>query len=385
MLPGTVTWYRRASIAQHSSFQSPGSEQRPPNGRFGSNLVLDRVAKHDCFSRRHSRKKHSYCIGAKSFVATRPRPSLATSQPVREFISSGEAEQQVSDDGTFRKLFLDALAGKEPDADANHDGYVTGTELGLFLQQKLTNLTNNRQTPRYGKLNALGYDRGDFVFQVGAPPAPVTAPITSSLPMSEAAQAWAVTQNTTSVAVLEEFVRQFSATPYGPMARARLEELKRSQPASLPPVAPQPSGAQPARTDPAPQPSSQTQSAARRECDRLTAFSEEQLFAGADAAKAIAACRQALDLLPDDSHVTYRLASAYHVNRNFSDGLRLYRQAAEMGNADALNRLGEIYRNGRIVRQDFQEAARLFRRAADLGNATASANLNALAGSQRRR
>jgi hypothetical protein len=62
---------------------------------------------------------------------------------VREFISSGEDNQTVSDDGTFRKLFLDVLAGKEPDADANHDGYVTGTELGLFLQQKVTNLTNN--------------------------------------------------------------------------------------------------------------------------------------------------------------------------------------------------------------------------------------------------
>jgi TPR repeat protein len=109
------------------------------------------------------------------------------------------------------------------------------------------------------------------------------------------------------------------------------------------------------------------------------------LFAGADAAKAIAACRQALDSLPNDSHVIYRLATAYHVNRNFNDALRLYRQAADMGNADALNRLGEIYRNGRIVRQDIQEAARLFRRAADLGHATATANLNALSSSQRGR
>ena len=78
----------------------------------------------------------------------------------------------------FRKLFLDVLAGKEPDA--NHDGYVTGTELGLFLHQKMTNLTNNRQTPRYGKLNALGYDRGDFVFQVGKPDVPSTTLATQS-------------------------------------------------------------------------------------------------------------------------------------------------------------------------------------------------------------
>jgi tetratricopeptide (TPR) repeat protein len=118
------------------------------------------------------------CFSGSVFNVARSLPppaiTLATTQPVREFISSGEAEQQVSDDGTFRKLFLDVLAGKEPDADANHDGYVTGTELGLFLHQKMTNLTNNRQTPRYGKLNALGYDRGDFVFQVGKPNVPVT-------------------------------------------------------------------------------------------------------------------------------------------------------------------------------------------------------------------
>jgi hypothetical protein len=62
-----------------------------------------------------------------------PAIRLATTEPVREFISSGEADQQFSDDGTLRKLFLDVSAGKQPVADANHDGYVTGTELGLFL------------------------------------------------------------------------------------------------------------------------------------------------------------------------------------------------------------------------------------------------------------
>jgi Caspase domain len=45
-------------------------------------------------------------------------------------------------------------------------------------------------------------------------------------PLSDAAQAWAVTKDTTSPAVLEDFVRQFGTTPYGSMARARLEELK---------------------------------------------------------------------------------------------------------------------------------------------------------------
>jgi hypothetical protein len=142
------------------------------------------------------------CFGGTVFNVARSLPppaiTLATTEPVREFISSGEADQTVSDDGTFRKLFLDVLAGNEPDADANHDGYVTGTELGLFLHQKMTNLTYNRQTPRYGKLNAYGYDRGDFVFQVGKPDIPSTPAATQSA--SEAERVSVATQGATSQA-----------------------------------------------------------------------------------------------------------------------------------------------------------------------------------------
>jgi formylglycine-generating enzyme required for sulfatase activity len=173
------------------------------------------------------------CFSGGVFNVARSAPppaiTLATTQPVREFISSGEAEQQVSDDGTFRKLFLDVLAGKEPDADANHDGYVTGTELGLFMHQKITNLTDNRQTPRYGKLNAYGYDRGDFVFQVGKPDVPTTdaAPTPQRiLPSGEAAQAWTAIKDTKNSNVVEIFLRRYSEGFYGDLARQRLAELK---------------------------------------------------------------------------------------------------------------------------------------------------------------
>jgi len=57
------------------------------------------------------------CFAGTVFNTARSSPpraiTLATTQTVREFISSGEADQEVSDDGTFRKLFLDVLAGKE--------------------------------------------------------------------------------------------------------------------------------------------------------------------------------------------------------------------------------------------------------------------------------
>jgi len=61
-------------------------------------------------------------------------------------------------------------------------------------------------------------------------------PSTPRCPRARRRRQWAATLGTTSIAVLEEFIRQFADTPYGPMARARLEELKKSQTATIPPT-----------------------------------------------------------------------------------------------------------------------------------------------------
>ena len=99
-----------------------------------------------------------------------PSPAItrATVLPVRQFLTSGDANQQVSDDGSFRELFLRAIRGEEW-ADANKDGYLTGSELGNFLSDRVTNLTNAAQIPRQGKLLDVKYDRGDFVFALNEP------------------------------------------------------------------------------------------------------------------------------------------------------------------------------------------------------------------------
>ena len=107
------------------------------------------------------------CFAGTIFGSTRGTPSTMIEQsvlrPVRQFVTSGSAYQQVSDDGTFRKLFLRALSGEEL-ADLNNDGYLTGSELGLYITDRVTNLTRGRQTPQYGKLRDMNYDQGDFVF-----------------------------------------------------------------------------------------------------------------------------------------------------------------------------------------------------------------------------
>ena len=121
---------------------------------------------------RLARSKHVYAVFDSCFAGTifdsarsAPPPSitLATTKPVRQFLTSGDAGQQVSDDGRFRDLFLRALRGAER-ADANGDGYVTASEIGLYISDRVTNLTQRRQVPRYGKLRDENFDQGDFVF-----------------------------------------------------------------------------------------------------------------------------------------------------------------------------------------------------------------------------
>jgi len=69
---------------------------------------------------------------------------------------------------------------------------------------------------------------GNFYFT--APSTTVSPVATPSPPAPSAAErAWAVTKDTSSQAVLEDFIRQFPGTAYASMARARLDELKRSQ------------------------------------------------------------------------------------------------------------------------------------------------------------
>jgi formylglycine-generating enzyme required for sulfatase activity len=103
------------------------------------------------------------------------------------------------------------------------DVFRTFNEVGLAVSKE----TAGMQQPWV----SLSPIKGDFYFTGGGSIGTADASLETS-----AAQAWGATQNTTSVAVLEDFIRQFGSTAYGSMARARLEELKKLQVAAASPA-----------------------------------------------------------------------------------------------------------------------------------------------------
>lgn len=89
-----------------------------------------------------------------------PHITSITSKPVRQFITAGSAGEEVPAQSVFTPSFVRALKGE---ADLNKDRYVTGTELGMYLHDKVIGY-NSGQTPQYGKINDPDLDEGDFVF-----------------------------------------------------------------------------------------------------------------------------------------------------------------------------------------------------------------------------
>ena len=158
-----------------------------------------------------------------------------TTRPTRQFMTSGDAEQQVSDDGTFRRLFLRALAG-ETTADSNGDGYLTGTELGLFLSDSMSEYTEDAQTPRYGKLRDPDYDRGDFVFALPGRidgglddfdhAVALGEPVDVAEAMAEITL-WTTVVNSGEPAVVQTYLDSYPTGRFARAAVARVEELNK--------------------------------------------------------------------------------------------------------------------------------------------------------------
>ncbi len=111
------------------------------------------------------------CYGGLAAVNTR---ALSTSSPnyidkikkesARQVITAGGKEEKVieKDEWEHSAFTKNLLAGlKDNKADQNQDGYITGSEIGLYLQEKVSFDTENYQTPQSRKLTT--HD-GEIIF-----------------------------------------------------------------------------------------------------------------------------------------------------------------------------------------------------------------------------
>jgi TPR repeat protein len=174
----------------------------------------------------------------------------------------------------------------------------------------------------------------DGAFYFVAPASGAPTEITSGSPREdEATQAWAAVKDTTNTAILEAFIKRFGDSFYSELARARIEELKKTQVAAIQPSVPPPSPKSPPM----------------------------------DGGNAKAMTNLAIQYETGEGGV-----------KNDAEAARLYRQSADLGDRQAILNLGSMYHDGRGVAQNYAEAMRLFQKAADLGDPQAMTNVGVM-------
>lgn len=106
-----------------------------------------------------------------------PGAGAIQDRKVLQVITAGTAQQRVADDGLFSELVSSGLTGA---ADLNIDGWISGTELGMYLRLRMTESSRRRQTPSFGNILGLGakYAEGENWF---ASPQPTFQSATSRL------------------------------------------------------------------------------------------------------------------------------------------------------------------------------------------------------------
>jgi TPR repeat protein/uncharacterized caspase-like protein len=242
--------------------------------------------------------------------------------PEGTLISYATQPGNVAQDGTYgNSPYTKALA--QTIGKAGLDIFQAFNEVGLVVKRS----TGGAQQPWVSSSPI------DGAFYFVAPTSGVAANITTSSPQDEATQAWAAAKDTTNAAVLEAFIKRFPKSFYAELARARIEELKKTQIATVAPGVP----ALPRNT---PQPE------------------------------------------PGNASALTNLALQYEegegMPKNEVEAARLYRQAADLGNRQAILNLGSMYHDGRGVAQSYAEALRFFQKAAELGDGQAMTNLGVM-------
>jgi len=175
---------------------------------------------------------------AKALPQIPPNISDVTSHPVRQFITAGSAGEEVPASSVFTPSFIRALQG---DGDLDKDGYITGTEIGMYLHKKVLSYRKG-QTPQYGKIKDPDLDEGDFVFVLpdaarSKPSVPEIEQPAKPIPQSAIDKEmlfWQSIQDSEDPSLFEAYIKAFPEGVFAPIAKAKVEALKKKQIASIP-------------------------------------------------------------------------------------------------------------------------------------------------------
>ncbi|MCD4716810.1 MAG: caspase family protein, partial [Desulfobacterales bacterium] len=151
-----------------------------------------------------------------------PYISPDTSQPVRQFITAGSNGEKVSAQSAFAFFIVKALKGK---ADLNGDGYITGTELGMYLHKKKLDF-GAEQTPQYGRIKDPLFDQGDYVFQILTSSKDETSLLASQTSNPEI-DMWELVKKSKDIREIKDFLATFPDGQKSNAARSKLKKMER--------------------------------------------------------------------------------------------------------------------------------------------------------------
>jgi uncharacterized caspase-like protein len=128
----------------------------------------------------------------------------------------------------------DGQDGNSPYTSAFLRNIETTEEIGTIFRRiadEVYQTTQKTQLPEVS-LSVIGefFLKGKLRIEIDKSATAAAAPR-----LTEAAEAWIATRETSSPAVLEAFIKRFGETVYGDMARARLQEVKTQSAAAVPP------------------------------------------------------------------------------------------------------------------------------------------------------
>jgi hypothetical protein len=136
----------------------PVDAPHPDNDRTGFQRTAIAMDQFNTWAKtydsRHILFMFDSCFSGTVFRSSGARPPSIdrnTSLPVRQFITAGDADEEVPDESIFRRQLEAAL--RYGLADPSGTGYVNGTALGEYLYNTVSSYMNGKQNPRYGKVN----------------------------------------------------------------------------------------------------------------------------------------------------------------------------------------------------------------------------------------